>query len=167
LINYEKKLQALGLTLPPPPKPVATYLPVIRSGNLLFLSGVLPFSGGKLVLLGKLGMDLSVEQGQEAAKIALLNALSVIKGATGSLDNIERFVRLAVHVSSGPDFIQQALVANGASDLLVEIFGDLGRHARLALGAVSLPLNAPIELEMIVEVRGMGSLQADNRTEIS
>ncbi len=118
-------------------------------------------------MLGKLGMDLSVEQGQEAAKIALLNALSVIKGATGSLDNIERFVRLAVHVSSGPDFIQQALVANGASDLLVEIFGDLGRHARLALGAVSLPLNAPIELEMIVEVRGMGSLQADNRTEIS
>ncbi len=155
-MNYENRLQSLGHTLPPPPKPLASYVPVVRSGNLLFLSGILPLVGGKLTLTGKLGKELSIEQGQKAAQIAILNALSVIKAEVGSLNAIEKIVRLAIHVSSTPDFIQQSAVANGASDLLVQIFDSPGRHARLALGAVVLPLDAPVEVEMIVEVASMG-----------
>lgn len=151
-MDYEKKLQSLGLTLPPPPKPVATYVPCVRSGNLLFLSGMIPMVEGKMAKVGKLGKELAVEEGQEMARITLLNALAVIKAECGSLDRIERIVRIGVHVASAEGFTQQPAVANGASDLLVQIFGEPGRHARLALGAAELPLNAPVELEMIVQV---------------
>lgn len=151
-MDYEKKLQALGFTLPSPPKPVATYVPAVRSGNLLFLSGMIPMVGGKMAMAGKLGKELTVEQGQQAARITLLNALAVIKAELGSLDQVRRIVRIGVHVASAEGFTQQPAVANGASDLLVQIFGDAGRHARLALGAAELPLGAPVELEMIVEV---------------
>jgi enamine deaminase RidA (YjgF/YER057c/UK114 family) len=151
-MDYEKKIQSLGLTLPPPPKPVATYLPAVRSGNLLFLSGMIPMVEGKMAVVGKLGKELTVEQGQEVARITLLNALAVIKATVGSLDRVERIVRIGVHVASAEGFTQQPAVANGASDLLVQIFGEAGRHARLALGAAELPLNAPVELEMIVQV---------------
>lgn len=152
-MDYEKKLQALGFTLPSPPKPVATYVPAVRSGNLLFLSGMIPMVEGKMALVGKLGKELTVEQGQQAARITLLNALAVIKAELGSLDQVQRIVRIGVHVASAEGFTQQPAVANGASDLLVQIFGDAGRHARLALGAAELPLGAPVELEMIVEIR--------------
>lgn len=152
-MDYEKKLQSLGLTLPSPPKPVATYVPAVRSGNLLFLSGMIPMVEGKMAMAGKLGKELTVEQGQQAARITLLNALAVIKAELGSLDQVRRIVRIGVHVASAEGFTQQPAVANGASDLLVQIFGDAGRHARLALGAAELPLGAPVELEMIVEVR--------------
>ncbi|MDC4204805.1 MAG: RidA family protein [Candidatus Manganitrophus sp.] len=152
-MDYEKKLQALGSTLPSPPKPVATYVPAVRSGNLLFLSGMIPMVEGKMAMVGKLGKELTVEQGQQAARITLLNALAVIKAELGSLDQVRRIVRIGVHVASAEGFTQQPAVANGASDLLVQIFGDAGRHARLALGAVELPLGAPVELEMIVEIR--------------
>lgn len=151
-MDYEKKLQALGFTLPSPPKPVATYVPAVRSGNLLFLSGMIPMVEGKMTMAGKLGKELTVEQGQQAARITLLNALAVIKAELGSLDQVRRIVRIGVHVASAEGFTQQPAVANGASDLLVQIFGDAGRHARLALGAAELPLGAPVELEMIVEV---------------
>jgi enamine deaminase RidA (YjgF/YER057c/UK114 family) len=151
-MDYEKKIQSLGLTLPPPPKPVATYLPAVRSGNLLFLSGMIPMVEGKMAVVGKLGKELTVEQGQEVARITLLNALAAIKAEVGSLDRVERIVRIGVHVASAEGFTQQPAVANGASDLLVQIFGEAGRHARLALGAAELPLNAPVELEMIVQV---------------
>lgn len=151
-MDYEKKLQSLGLTLPSPPKPVATYVPVVRSGNLLFLSGMIPMVDGKMAKIGKLGKDLTVEQGQEIARITLLNALAVIKAELGSLEGVKRIVRIGVHVASSEGFTQQPAVANGASDLLVQIFGEAGRHARLALGAAELPLGAPVELEMIVEV---------------
>lgn len=151
-MDYEKKLQALGFTLPSPPKPVATYVPAVRSGNLLFLSGMIPMVEGKMAMAGKLGKELTVEQGQQAARITLLNALAVIKAELGSLDQVRRIVRIGVHVASAEGFTQQPAVANGASDLLVQIFSDAGRHARLALGAAELPLGAPVELEMIVEV---------------
>lgn len=151
-MDYEKKLQSLGLTLPAPPKPVATYVPAVRSGNLLFLSGMIPMVEGKMAMVGKLGKELTVEQGQQAARITLLNALAVVKAELGSLDQVQRIVRIGVHVASAEGFTQQPAVANGASDLLVQIFGDAGRHARLALGAAELPLGAPVELEMIVEV---------------
>lgn len=151
-MDYEKKLQSLGLTLPSPPKPVATYVPAVRSANLLFLSGMIPMVEGKMAMVGKLGKELTVEQGQQAARITLLNALAVIKAELGSLDQVQRIVRIGVHVASAEGFTQQPAVANGASDLLVQIFGDAGRHARLALGAAELPLGAPVELEMIVEV---------------
>ncbi|MBI3804875.1 MAG: RidA family protein [Nitrospirae bacterium] len=151
-MDYEKKLESLGLKLPPPPKPVATYVPAVRSGNLLYLSGMIPMVDGKMATTGKLGKELTVEQGQEVTRITLLNALAVIKAAVGSLDRVKRIVRIGVHVASAEGFTQQPAVANGASDLLVQIFGEEGRHARLALGAAELPLGAPVELEMIVEV---------------
>ncbi|MBI4400951.1 MAG: RidA family protein [Nitrospirae bacterium] len=151
-MSFEKKLTLLGIELPPPPKPVATYVPAVRVGDLLFLSGVVPFRNGKLALEGKLGEDLTVEQGYEAARIALLNALSIARSEIGTLDRVKRVVRLVGYVASAEGFVQQPAVINGASDLLVKIFEDAGRHARVAVGAAELPLNSPIELEFILQV---------------
>jgi enamine deaminase RidA (YjgF/YER057c/UK114 family) len=148
----EDRLRALGLELPPAPKPVASYVPAVRSGNLLFLSGILPMKDGKPAWTGKIGRELTVEQGEEAARLACLNALAVVKAEIGSLDAVTRIVRLGGHVASAEGFTRQPAVVNGASDLLVAIFGDAGRHARLALGAFELPLGAAIELELIVEI---------------
>ncbi len=150
--NYEEGLLSLGLTLPPAPAPVANYLPAVRSGSLLFISGMIPLSEGRLVYSGRLGKELTVEEGQKAAEVALLNALAVVKSTCGSLNAVRQMVRLGVHVASAEGFFEQSAVANGASNLLVTLFGDAGRHARLALGAAFLPLNAPIEIELIVEV---------------
>lgn len=151
-MSFEQALTQLGITLPAPPKPVATYVPAVRAGDLLFLSGVIPFRDGKLALEGKLGKDLTVEQGYEASRIALLNALAIVRSEIGSLDRVRKVVRMVGYVASAEGFVQQPAVINGASDLLVKIFGDAGRHARVALGAAELPLNAPVELELIVEV---------------
>ena len=137
--------------LPDPPSPLASYVPAVLSGNLLFLSGILPLRDGKLAYEGKLGATVSVEEGYEAAKLTAISALASIKKQLGSLDQVARVVRMCGHVASAPGFTQQPQVVNGASDFLVEIFGDIGRHARLALGAAELPLNAPIELELIVQ----------------
>lgn len=150
--SFEQKLTELGITLPTPPKPVATYIPAVQVGELLFLSGVIPFRDGQLVSTGKLGRDLTVEQGAQAARVALLNALAIVRSELGTLDRVRRMVRLVGHVASAEGFIQHPLVINGASDLLVQIFGEAGRHARVALGAAELPLNAPVELELIVQV---------------
>ncbi len=144
-------LERLGIVLPAPPSPLATYVPAVLAGNLLFLSGILPLREGKLVFEGKCGEEVSVEQGYEAAKLAAILALASIKNQLGSLDNVARIVRMSGHVASASGFTQQPHVVNGASDFLVEVFGDVGRHARLALGAAELPLNAPIELELIVQ----------------
>jgi enamine deaminase RidA (YjgF/YER057c/UK114 family) len=151
-MSAENRLRALGLTLPPPPKPVASYVPAVLSGDLLFVSGMLPMREGVPAWTGKLGRELSVEQGAEAAKLACLNALAVVRAELGSLDRVARVVRLSGHVASAEGFVNQPAVVNGASDLLVAVFGEAGRHARLALGAFQLPLNAPIELELIVRV---------------
>jgi len=152
-MGVEERLQSAGLSLPLPPKPVASYVPAVRAGDLLFLSGMLPFVDGKLARTGKLGSEFSVPQGQQEAQVALLNALAVVKSQIGSLDKVQRIVRLGVHVASAPGFTEQPAVGNGASDLLVKLFGEAGRHARLALGAAELPLGAPVELELIVQVR--------------
>ena len=146
------KLHELGLTLPPAPSPVASYIPACQAGDLLFISGVLPFQDGKVMFAGKLGSDVSIQQGTEAAHLALLNGLAIIQQELGTLDRVKRIVRMTGHVASAKGFGEQPKVVNGASDLLVQIFGEQGRHARLALGAAELPLHAPIELELIVQV---------------
>ena len=152
-MSYETRLTELGIQLPSPPQPVATYVPAVQAGDLLFLSGVIPFRDGKLVLAGKLGADLTVEQGYEAARIALLNALAIVRKELGTLDRVKKVVRMVGHVASADGFVQQPAVVNGASDLLVKIFDEAGRHARVAVGAAELPLNAPVELEIILQVR--------------
>lgn len=152
-MSFEHKLTQLGIELPSPPQPVATYVPAVQAGDLLFLSGVVPFRDGKLALAGKLGKDLTVEQGYEAARIALLNALAIVRKELGTLDRVKKVVRMVGHVASADGFVQQPAVVNGASDLLVKIFEEAGCHARVAVGAAELPLNAPVELEIILQVR--------------
>ena len=152
-MSFEAKLTELGITLPPAPKPVATYIPAVRAGDLLFLSGTGPFRDGRIAFAGKLGRDLTVEQGADAARLTLLNALAMVRQELGTLDRVVRIVRLTGHVASAEGFTQQPAVINGASDLLVQIFGEAGRHARLALGAAELPLNMCIEIELILQVR--------------
>ncbi|MEK6605166.1 MAG: RidA family protein [Nitrospirota bacterium] len=152
-MSFDAKLVELGITLPPAPKPVATYIPAVRAGELLFLSGTGPFTDGRVAFAGKLGRDLTVEQGADAARLTLLNALAMVRQELGTLDRVVRIVRLTGHVASAEGFTQQPAVINGASDLLVQIFGEAGRHARLALGAAELPLNMCIEIELILQVR--------------
>ena len=151
-MSYEEKLNELGLILPAAPKPVANYVPVVRVGDLLFLSGVLPSRDGQLTMTGKLGAGLSIEQGREAAQTAVLNALAIVKAEIGSLDRVQRIVKMVGHIASASGFTEQPLVLNGASDLLVSVFGEKGRHARVAVGAAELPRQAPVEIELIVQV---------------
>ena len=152
-MSIDDTLSSLGITLPAPPKPVASYVPAVLAGDLLYLSGMLPFRDGQVAVTGKLGQDVTVERGAEAARLALLNALAVVKHELGSLDRVQRIVRVVGHVASASGFVQQPAVINGASDLLVQVFGEAGRHARVALGAAELPLHAAIELELLVQVR--------------
>ena len=133
-MTIDAQLNTLGIQLPAPPKPVASYVPAVLAGDLLYLSGMLPFRDGQVVITGKLGDDVTVERGAEAARLALLNALAVVKHELGSLDRVQRIVRVVGHVASAAGFVQQPAVINGASDLLVQIFGGAGRHARVALG---------------------------------
>jgi enamine deaminase RidA (YjgF/YER057c/UK114 family) len=147
-------LARLGITLPPAPKPVASYVPFVRTGNLIFISGQLPSKEGKVIHVGLVPTAVSVEQATEAARLAVLNAVAVLSDAcTGDLDRVVRIVRIGVFVQSAAGFAQQSQVANGASDLLVEIFGEAGRHARAAVGTNALPLDAAVEVELIAEVR--------------
>lgn len=152
-MSIDAKLDTLGIELPAPPKPVASYVSAVLVGDLLYLSGMLPFRDGQVVITGKLGDGVTVERGAEAARLALLNALAVVKHELGSLDRVQRIVRMVGHVASAAGFAQQPAVINGASDLLVQIFGESGRHARVALGAAELPLHAAIELELLVQVK--------------
>ena len=151
-MSYEAKLKELGLTLPDSPKPVANYVPVVRVGELLFLSGVLPSREGQLIMTGKLGQGLTIEQGKEASRVAVLNGLSIIRHAAGSLDRVKQIVKMVGHIASAQGFTDQPQVLNGASDLLVSLFGDAGRHARVAVGAAELPRQAPVEIELIVQL---------------
>ena len=152
-MTIDAQLNTLGIQLPAPPKPVASYVPAVLAGDLLYLSGMLSFRDGQVVITGKLGDSVTVERGAEAARLALLNALAVVKHELGSLDRVQRIVRVVGHVASAAGFVQQPAVINGASDLLVQIFGESGRHARVALGAAELPLHAAIELELLVQVK--------------
>jgi len=148
----ESKLTSLGITLPDPPKPVAAYVPWTRTGNLIFTAGQIPFLNGQLLFKGSIPNEVSLEDGIVCARQCALNALSIIRGAVGSLDKVKRIVRLGVFVASGPDFYEHPKIANGASELMLELFGDAGRHARTSVGAPALPLGAPVEVEVIAEV---------------
>jgi enamine deaminase RidA (YjgF/YER057c/UK114 family) len=148
----EENLHKLGLTLPPAPQPVGAYVPAVRTGNLLFVSGQLPMKDGKLLATGHVNGEVSLEQAQSCARQAALNALAVVASELGGLSKVARVVRLTGHVSSDRGFTDQAKVLNAASDFVVQVFGDSGRHSRAALGAAELPLGAPVELELIVEV---------------
>lgn len=149
----EQQLLQLGLTLPTPAAPVGSYVPSVRVGDMVLTSGQLPMRDGKLAASGKVGAELSIEQGAEAAKLAALNALAQVVAAAKGIDNVARIVRVGVYVNSAPGFTDQPRVANGASDLLVAIFGDAGRHVRTAVGANELPLNAAVEVELVAQVR--------------
>jgi enamine deaminase RidA (YjgF/YER057c/UK114 family) len=148
----EQKLAALGLTLPPAPAPVGAYVAFVRTGDLVVTSGQLPWQGSRMLHPGKLGTDLTVEQGQEAARVAALNALAQLKAAAGDLDKVRQVVRLEGYVHCGPGFRQHPQVLNGASELLTAVFGERGRHTRTALGIHEMPLDAPVQLVLWAEV---------------
>ena len=150
-MSINRKLAELGLTLPAVPAPVAAYVNCVRSGNLLFLSGGLPIDGDRKIL-GKVPSEVSVEEAKEGARMIVLNRLAVIQDEIGSLDKVRQIVALNGFVNSDPDFHGHPQVINGASELLVEIFGERGKHSRTALGAAALPLNVAVEINLVVEV---------------
>lgn len=147
----EKRLKELGITLPSAPSPLGFYVPCVRTGNLLFLSGMLPFRDGKLLHTGKVGQSVSLDEAREDARQAVINALSILKTDIGSLEKILRCVKLSGYVASTPDFTEQPKVLNAASELLFHIFGERGKHARVAVGVPVLPLDSPIEIDFIFE----------------
>ena len=150
----EAKLAELGITLPKPMPPIATYVPYVISGNLVVISGQLPAVDGKVSLTGKLGGTVSVEQGQQAAQRCFINVLAHLKAAAaGDLDRVRRVVRLGGFIACAPDFSDQARVMNGASDLAVAVFGEAGRHARTTIGVAALPLDAAVEVEGMFELQ--------------
>jgi enamine deaminase RidA (YjgF/YER057c/UK114 family) len=148
----EDRLAELGLAVPEVAKPVAAYLPAVRSGSHVFTSGQLPMREGQLIATGKVGAGVGVEQAVECARQCALNALAAVRAETGDLSAVKRVVKVVVYVASTPDFTGQPGVANGVSELLGEVFGEAGRHARAAVGVSALPLDAPVEVELVVEV---------------
>lgn len=149
----DERLKQLGVALPAAPAPVGSYVPCVRVGELVFTSGQLPMQEGKLIATGKVGADLSTEQGAEAARVAALNALAQVALMLGGLSSIVRIVRLCVFVNSSPGFTDQPKVANGASDLMVAVFGESGKHVRSAVGVNELPLNAAVEVELVAQIK--------------
>ncbi|MDP2754335.1 MAG: RidA family protein [Nitrospirota bacterium] len=151
-MSPEEKLKQLGIELPEAPSPLGSYIPIVRTGNLLFLSGVLPLRNGKLMRTGRVGESVSLDEARDDARTVAINALSVLKANIGSLNKVKRCVKITGYVASAPDFTEQPKVLNAASDLMFEIFGEAGRHARAAIGVNVLPLNSPVEIEFIFEV---------------
>jgi enamine deaminase RidA (YjgF/YER057c/UK114 family) len=148
----EEKLNKLGFKIPPAPKPLAAYIPAIKVGNFVFTSGQVPVVDGKIIYAGKVGKDLTEDDARKAAELCLINCLSALKSVIGSLDYIKRIVKLTVFVNSTIGFTAQPKVANGASELLEKIFGEIGKHVRSAVGVNELPLNSAVEIEMIALV---------------
>ncbi len=148
----EERLAELGLTIPEVAKPVAAYVPAVRSGNHVFTSGQLPMKSGELMLTGKVGDDVSADEGYACAQQCALNALAAVRAEIGDLSLVKRIVKVVVFVASTPDFTGQPGVANGASELFGSVFGDAGVHARSAVGVSALPLDSPVEVELLVEV---------------
>jgi enamine deaminase RidA (YjgF/YER057c/UK114 family) len=151
--DYASRLRQLGLALPEAPKPVASYVPAVRTGNLVFVSGQIPIVDGALLATGTVPDSVSIEEAQGLARQCVLNGLAVFATETGSIDRLKRVVRVGCFVASSPGFGGQPQVANGASDLLCAIFGEAGQHARAAVGSVGLPLNVPVEIEFLFETR--------------
>jgi enamine deaminase RidA (YjgF/YER057c/UK114 family) len=151
-MKIEEKLTQMGLALPTPAAPAGNYVGAVRSGNLLFVSGHGPRREGEAYITGKVGRDLTTEQAYEAAKVVMLNCLASVKREIGNLDRVKRIVKLLGMVNCTEDFTEHPKVINGASDLLVTLYGDAGRHARSAVGMQQLPMSIPVEIEMILEV---------------
>jgi len=148
----EEKIKTIGIKLPNPPSPAGSYIPVVKSGNLLYVSGQIPMEDGKVVFTGKVS-DTNIETAQKSARICAINILAQLKKELGDLEKISRIVRLSGFVNSGPEFTQQPKVINAASDLFYEIFGECGKHSRIAVGVSSLPLNSMTEIDAIVETK--------------
>lgn len=151
-MSIKQRLRELGIELQEGPKPLGSYVPCVQTGNLLFLSGILPLREGKLTRTGRVGEALTLEEAQDEARQIVVNALSVLKGHLGALNRISRCVKLNGFVASAPSFYDQPKVINAASDLLFDIFGEAGRHARAAVGVAVLPLNAAVEIDFIFEI---------------
>jgi enamine deaminase RidA (YjgF/YER057c/UK114 family) len=149
----EEKLKSLGIELPEASKPLGSYVPFVKIGSLIYLSGMLPMREGKLTKTGKVGESVTLAEAAEAAKIAAINGLAALKSAIGNLEQVKRCVKIEGYVSSAGDFTDQPKVLNGASDFMFQVFGEAGRHARTAVGVNVLPLNAPVEIAFIFEVR--------------
>lgn len=152
MISPEERLKELGINLSEAPAPLGSYVPSVRTGNLLFLSGMLPLREGKLLRTGRVGESVSLNEAQDDARQAAINALSILKAQIGSIDRVVRCIKLVGYIASAPDFTQQPAVLNAASDLMRDVFGDAGKHARAAVGVSVLPLNSPVEIEFIFEV---------------
>ncbi len=148
----EEKIKSIGIKLPNPPSPAGSYIPVVKSGNLLYVSGQIPMEDGKVVFTGKVS-DTNIETAQKSARICAINILAQLKKELGDLEKISRIIRLSGFVNSGPEFTQQPKVINAASDLFYEIFGECGKHSRIAVGVSSLPLNSMTEIDAIVEMK--------------
>ena len=148
----EEKLNELGVSLPTAPKPAGSYVPIVVSGKLAFVSGQIPIKDGQVIYQGKVGIEQSIEQAQKAAKLCIINGLAQINTYFGTLDNLENIIKISGFVNSAQDFTEHPKVINAASDFLVEIFGEEGRHSRIAIGVSSLPLNATVEIDMLVEI---------------
>lgn len=151
--SAESRLAALGLTLPPAPRPVAAYVPYVRTGNLVFVSGQIPFKDGALIATGRVPDQVDMATAVACARQCAINGLAVVRDAVGSLDRVKRVVRLGVFVSVAAGFHEEPKIGNGASELMVAVFGEAGRHARAAVGASDLPLGAPVEVEFVFEVQ--------------
>jgi enamine deaminase RidA (YjgF/YER057c/UK114 family) len=151
-MSANARIQELGITLPEVAKPAGAYVPAVQSGNLVFTAGQIPLVEGKLIATGKVGKEISVEEAKSIARVCVLNAVAAIKGVVGDLDRVKKVVKVVGFVASAPEFTQQPAVINGASELLEQIFGDSGIHARSAVGVAVLPLDAPVEVELVVEI---------------
>jgi enamine deaminase RidA (YjgF/YER057c/UK114 family) len=152
-MSHEARIAELGIVVPTLPPPRYAYVPAVRAGNLVFASGQTPTVDGEPLALGKLGAEVSVERGIEAARLCVLNCLAEVRSLTGTLDAVERVVKMTGYVASAPGFGNQPAVINGASELLLELFGVAGQHARAAIGVAELPGNVPVEVELVVAVR--------------
>ena len=148
----EKRLKDLGINIPNAPKPAGSYVPIVLTGKLAFVSGQIPIKDGQVVYQGKVGDTQSIDNAQEAAKLCVINGLAQIEAYCGTLDNLEKIIKISGFVNSTKDFTEHPKVINAASDLLMKIFDEKGRHSRIAIGVSSLPLNATVEIDMVVEI---------------
>ncbi len=148
----EEKIASLNISLPVPPKPAGSYIPVVKTGNLVFVSGQIPVKNGKVEFQGKVTKEAPLDTAQQAAKLCIINALAQLKSEIGTLDRVSKIVRVSGFVNSSNDFYDQPKVINAASDLLFEIFGEKGKHTRIAVGVASLPLNSTVEIDLIAEI---------------
>ncbi|MFZ5826965.1 MAG: RidA family protein [Bacillota bacterium] len=151
-MSAEAKLKELGITIPEAPKPVAAYIPFVKTGDLVFTSGQIAIEAGQVKFKGKVGKDLTPEEGYQAARLCAINTLAVLRAAAGSLDKVQQIVKVVVFVNSAAGFSAQPAVANGASEFYLEVFGEAGRHARSAVGASELPLDTAVEVEVVARI---------------